>query len=78
MRVEASLAEGRIDCLFRCENTTTSDLVTGALDSLKKPLEAAGCRVATLGCITDGNIRRENQLSLNERLGMGESLSLFA
>lgn len=78
MRVEASLAEGRIDCLFRCENRTARDIVTGALDGLRESLEAAGCRVSALGCITDGNVRRENQVSLNERLGMGESLSLFA
>lgn len=78
MRVEASLAEGRIDCLFRCENTTARDAVTEALDGLKKSLEAAGCRISALGCIADSNIRQGNQLSLNERLGMGESLSLFA
>jgi hypothetical protein len=78
MRVEASLAEGRIDCLFRCENSAAKDLVAGGLDSLKESLEAAGCRVSTLGCIADGEVRRENQISLNERLGRGESLSLFA
>lgn len=78
MRVEASLAEGRLDCLFRCETRAASDLVNGGLDCLKESLEAAGCRVSTLGCIADGNIRGENQVSLNERLGIGESLSLFA
>lgn len=78
LRVEASLAEGRIDCLFRCESREARDLVTGSLDSLKTSLEAAGCRVAALGCITDSKVRGENQASLNERLGMGESLSLFA
>ncbi len=78
MRVEASLAEGRIGCLFRCESSGARELVTGALDALRESLEAAGCSVSSLGCITDENIRRENQVCLNERLGGGESLSLFA
>jgi len=78
MRVVASLAEGRIDCLFRCESSVARDLVLEGLDSLKKALEAAGCRVSNLGCFTDTNIRQENQVSLNERLVGGESLSLFA
>lgn len=78
MRVEASLAGGRIDCLFRCESSAARDLVAGGLGGLKESLEAAGCSVSTLGCIADPDVGRENQVCLNERIAMGESLSLFA
>lgn len=78
IRVEASLAQGSIGCLFRCESNKASDLVSGSLDSLRESLEAAGCRISGLGCIADAGVRRDNQVTLNERLGVRESLSLFA
>lgn len=59
--VNANFREGRIYCLFKCENEEVRDLINSNLDELKKSLIRTGYRIAHMDCVQGKELIAERE-----------------
>ena len=79
LMIDTTLSGSAISCCIRCSIESAADLLSLSLDQLKGRLEAAGYRIGSVTCETDGDIESlRDRYLLEQILQETDVINLFA